>query len=205
MSGRPLTDEELEELANHISSDSEADDDIEVENVWDSDDSIADPDFIPDDNDVEEAFENELMNVWNETNAPQTSRNETLSPKLKPLSRQAYNMMEFHKELCSPQQIYCLQNTPNMSRSLKRNIAEVLKQEEPTEHTTEQNQKGKRTYCSTCPSAKKRMTVTYCPRYKKPICGEHQVKICQLRLELTYFNVMFFVSPFFVKHFAIIY
>nr|CAH7747353.1 unnamed protein product [Callosobruchus chinensis] len=111
MSGRPLTDEELEELANQISSDSEADDDIEVENVWDSDDSIADPDFIPDDNDVEEAFENELMNVWNETNAPQTSRNETLSPKLKPLSRQAY-MMEFHKELCSPQQIYCLQNTP---------------------------------------------------------------------------------------------
>nr|CAH7766340.1 unnamed protein product [Callosobruchus chinensis] len=204
MSGRPLTDEELEELANQISSDSEADDDIEVENVWDSDDSIADPDFIPDDNDVEEAFENELVNVWNETNAPQTSRNETLSPKLKPLSRQAY-MMEFHKELCSPQQIYCLQNTPNMSRSLKRNIAEVLKQEEPTEHTTEQNQKGKRTYCSTCPSAKKRMTVTYCPRYKKPICGEHQVKICQLLLELTYFNVMFFVSPFFVKHFVIIY
>nr|CAH7733479.1 unnamed protein product [Callosobruchus chinensis] len=82
MSGRPLTDEELEELANQISSDSEADDDIEVENVWDSDDSIADSDFIPDDNDVEEAFENELMNVWNETNVPQTSRNETLSPKL---------------------------------------------------------------------------------------------------------------------------
>nr|CAI5845222.1 unnamed protein product [Callosobruchus analis] len=71
----------------------------------------------------------------------------------KPLSRQAY-MMELHKELCSPQQIYRLQNTPNMSRSLKRNIAEVLKQEEPTEHTIEQNQKGKRTYCSTCPSAK---------------------------------------------------
>nr|CAH7744205.1 unnamed protein product [Callosobruchus chinensis] len=45
MSGRPLTDEELEELANQISSDSEADDDIEVENVWDSDDSIADPDL----------------------------------------------------------------------------------------------------------------------------------------------------------------
>nr|CAH7738079.1 unnamed protein product [Callosobruchus chinensis] len=64
MSGRPLTDEELEELANQISSDSEADDEIEVENFWDSDDSIADPDFIPDDNDVEEAFENELMNVW---------------------------------------------------------------------------------------------------------------------------------------------
>nr|CAI5845220.1 unnamed protein product [Callosobruchus analis] len=82
MSGRPLTDKELEELANQISSDSEADDDIEVENVWDSDDSIADPDFIPDDNDVEEAFENELMNVWNETNATQTSRNETLTPKL---------------------------------------------------------------------------------------------------------------------------
>nr|CAI5827950.1 unnamed protein product [Callosobruchus analis] len=99
----------------------------------------------------------------------------------KPLSRQAY-MMELHKELCSPQQIYRLQNTPNMSRSLKRNIAEVLKQEEPTEHTIEQNQKGKRTYCSTCPSAKKRMTVTYCPRCKKPICGEHQVKICQLCL-----------------------
>nr|CAI5862599.1 unnamed protein product [Callosobruchus analis] len=76
------SDKELEELANQISSDSEADDDIEVENVWDSDDSIADPDFIPDDNDVEEAFENELMNVWNETNATQTSRNETLTPKL---------------------------------------------------------------------------------------------------------------------------
>nr|CAH7739051.1 unnamed protein product [Callosobruchus chinensis] len=199
MSGRPLTDKELEELANQISRDSEADDDIEVENVWDSDDGIADADFIPDDNDVQEAFENELMNVWNETNAPQTSRNETLTPKLgqaglaviyshnvslqggKPLSRQAY-IMEFHRELCSPQQIYCLQSTPNMSRSLKRNIAEVLKQEESTEHTTEQNQKGKRTYCSTCPSAKKRMTVTYCPRYKKPICEEHQVKICQLRL-----------------------
>nr|CAI5835043.1 unnamed protein product [Callosobruchus analis] len=82
VSTRPLTDKELEELANQISSDSEADDDIEVENVWDSDDSIADPDFIPDDNDVEEAFENELMNVWNETNATQTSRNETLTPKL---------------------------------------------------------------------------------------------------------------------------
>nr|CAH7730890.1 unnamed protein product [Callosobruchus chinensis] len=161
MSGRLLTDKELEELANQISSDSEADDDIKVGNVWDSDDSIADPDFIPDDNDVEEAFENELMNVWNETNAPQTSRNETLTPKLgqvgladiyshnvslqggKQLSRQAY-IMEFHKELCSPQQIYRLKNTPNMSRSLKRNIAEVLKPtEEPTEHTTEQNQKGK--------------------------------------------------------------
>nr|CAI5849287.1 unnamed protein product [Callosobruchus analis] len=89
----------------------------------------------------------------------------------KPLSRQAYVI---------PQQTYRLQNTPNMSRSLKRNIAEVLKQEEPTEHTTGQNQKGKRTYCSTCPSAKKRMTVTYCPRCKKPICGEHQVKICRL-------------------------
>nr|CAI5849289.1 unnamed protein product [Callosobruchus analis] len=62
MSGRPLTGKELEELANQISSDSEADDDIEVENVWASDDSIADPDFISDDNDVEEAFENELMN-----------------------------------------------------------------------------------------------------------------------------------------------
>nr|CAI5846796.1 unnamed protein product [Callosobruchus analis] len=65
----------------------------------------------------------------------------------KPLSKQAY-MMELHKELCSPQQTYRLQNTPNMSCSLKRNIAEVLKQEEPAEHTTEQNQKGKRTYCS---------------------------------------------------------
>nr|CAH7725056.1 unnamed protein product [Callosobruchus chinensis] len=50
----------------------------------------------------------------------------------KPLSRKAY-MMELHKELCIPQQTYRLQNTPNMSRSLKRNIAEVLKQVEPTE------------------------------------------------------------------------
>nr|CAH7768240.1 unnamed protein product [Callosobruchus chinensis] len=70
---RPIN-EELEELANQISSDSEADDDIEVENVWDSDDSIADPDFIPDDNDVEEAFENELMNVWNSRRSENTTK-----------------------------------------------------------------------------------------------------------------------------------
>lgn len=96
----------------------------------------------------------------------------------KPLSRQAY-MLELHKELCKPQQMFRLQNIPNMSRSLKRTIADVLEQEEPVEHITEDNQKGKRKYCSTCPSAKKRMTVTYCPKCKKPICGEHQVKICK--------------------------
>lgn len=64
MSGRGLTDKDLEELL-YLSSDSESEDHIEIEDFSsDSDDSVGDPDFSPGQNDVEEAFENNLINTW---------------------------------------------------------------------------------------------------------------------------------------------
>lgn len=66
MSRRPLSDVELEELL-YQSSDSEAADNIECDNNFsdsDSDDSVGDPDFIPEDNDIDDAFGNDLVSLW---------------------------------------------------------------------------------------------------------------------------------------------
>lgn len=72
MSRKWLTDKELEEIWNQ-SSDSETEDHVEIEDDFssDSDDSVADPDFAPNLNDIEEAFEKNLINMWSE---PHTTR-----------------------------------------------------------------------------------------------------------------------------------
>ena len=91
-------------------------------------------------------------------------------------------MIDLHKKLTKPQQSYRFQNMPNMKRDLRSIISKVLENEEET--TEDQrgevlgNQKGPRKYCHICPTARKRMTTTYCPKCNKPICGEHTAKMC---------------------------
>ncbi|XP_050310635.1 uncharacterized protein LOC126746418 [Anthonomus grandis grandis] len=94
----------------------------------------------------------------------------------KPLPRQQF-MMELHKKRTESHQTSRLENT-KLNRELKKIISGVLKKEDAPEFVTE-NQKGPRKYCSVCPITIKRMTTTYCPKCKKPICEEHQIKQCQ--------------------------
>lgn len=97
----------------------------------------------------------------------------------KPITRQMY-MLELHKELTEAHQTSRLQTVHNMSNDLKKIIEDVLgkKCEEKEAQGPENSNKGPRKYCHKCATAKKRMTTTYCLKCQKPICGEHQVKIC---------------------------
>ena len=98
----------------------------------------------------------------------------------KPMTRQMY-MLELHKNLTEAHQSRRLQTVPNINIDLKKIINDVLgKESEIKEQPQGQNtiKKGPRKYCSKCPTNKKRMTMTYCLHCKKPICGEHQIKIC---------------------------
>ena len=65
MSKRGLTTAELEKLL-YASSDSELDDNVEKEDFVDSDsdDSVCDPNYFPNESDPEEALETCLKKVW---------------------------------------------------------------------------------------------------------------------------------------------
>lgn len=102
----------------------------------------------------------------------------------KPLSRKMY-MLELHKSLTKRWQVQRLNRGSNLSRELKTIISEVLPEQQNDQGVSQQeirpggeDQKGRRTYCHICPTSKRRMTTTYCLKCKKPICGEHQNKLC---------------------------
>lgn len=96
--------------------------------------------------------------------------------KLRPLNRLRY-MLKLSDELIAPwlKIRYAL---PNINSDLRLSIGKLLNQ--PVETAPNPSQKGSRTYCSYCSYTKKRMTTTYCarPGCSKPICGEHQKKMC---------------------------
>lgn len=94
--------------------------------------------------------------------------------KKKPASR-LKNMLTLHEQLTMPWQ-ETRRSIPTLPRNLKECISNVMGEKAPT--ITKVEQKGKRSYCSICPSAKKRMTTTYCHVCPRALCGEHQIKIC---------------------------
>lgn len=94
--------------------------------------------------------------------------------KKKPVSRVKY-MLTLHEQLTLPWQ-ETRRSIPTLPRDLKECISNVLG--EKTSTTTKMEQKGKRSYCSICPSSKKRMTTTHCYTCPRALCGEHQIKIC---------------------------
>lgn len=66
MSRKGLTDAELEQLL-YESGDSEVEDNIEIEEKFtdsESDDSLCDPDYLPEEEDPEEALETCLRKLW---------------------------------------------------------------------------------------------------------------------------------------------
>lgn len=102
----------------------------------------------------------------------------------KSLSRKMF-MFELHKSLTNSWQRQRLNRGSNMSRELRTIISEVLNEQQIDQEANQQDrrpegqdQKGRRTYCHICSTSKRRMTTTYCIKCKKPICGEHQNKLC---------------------------
>lgn len=96
----------------------------------------------------------------------------------KPKARDKY-MQDLHVRLTQPWQSARLAQNPRFSIPLRTMLEEVLgeRQQFALQECIE-SQKGRRTYCHMCPSAKKSMTTTYCLKCNKAICGAHQQKIC---------------------------
>ncbi|XP_039286826.1 piggyBac transposable element-derived protein 4-like [Nilaparvata lugens] len=90
------------------------------------------------------------------------------------LSRQEF-LLHLHSQLTTPWITRRRAETPTLRRELKTTIDKVLGTEEPH---FEKAQKGERKYCGLCHYRKRRFTTTYCSKCNKPICGEHQVKMC---------------------------
>ncbi|CAH2008145.1 unnamed protein product [Acanthoscelides obtectus] len=93
-----------------------------------------------------------------------------------PLSRLNF-MLKLHEQLTKPWQQIRLQTVPTLSRGLKESLSTLLHLPRAEDRRGPQG-KGKRTYCSLCPTAKKRMTTTNCYKCERALCGEHQIKIC---------------------------
>ena len=90
MSRKGLTDEELEKLL-YESGDSEVEDNVEMEKNFtdsESDDSICDPDYLPEEDDPEEALEMCLKKVWK-------PKKISKAPLSKKRTRMAYTISEY--------------------------------------------------------------------------------------------------------------
>lgn len=96
----------------------------------------------------------------------------------KPIARDKY-MQDLHVRLTQPWQSSRLAQNPRFSMPLRTMIQEVLgEKQQPEIQQRAETQKGRRTYCHLCPSAKRSMTTTYCLKCEKPICGAHQKNFC---------------------------
>ncbi|XP_066257793.1 piggyBac transposable element-derived protein 4-like [Euwallacea similis] len=94
-----------------------------------------------------------------------------------PLSRLQF-VLKLHEELTREWQEIRLQNVTTLPRKLSESISEILQLDQPIQNQEHTQNKGKRSYCSLCPTVKKRMTTTYCYKCNRALCGEHQIKIC---------------------------
>lgn len=120
-------------------------------------------------------FFNNILNITN-INSFVIYRHNQYRNKLKPINRLDF-MLKLSDQLTASWQKVRLA-LPNISRELRSTIGKIINQvvEEVVEPALKR--KGDRTYCSQCDYRKRRMTTTYCASCNKPICGEHQKKIC---------------------------
>ena len=84
-------------------------------------------------------------------------------------------MIDLQQQLTRPWQIQRAA-IPSLNKELKTAIQKVLKRDNEPQQSP--MQKGPRKYCSYCHYSKRRLTTVYCAACSKPICGEHQKKIC---------------------------
>jgi len=96
----------------------------------------------------------------------------------KPLSRMNF-MLKLSEQLTSTWQKHRLEKIPSLSKELKlllRQLLGIVKL--PASMNCGGEQHGKRTYCANCHYSKHRMTSVYCSTCGRPICGEHQKRVC---------------------------
>lgn len=94
---------------------------------------------------------------------------------IKPITRRAF-VKDISVELTNLQ-IQARKSMPNLSRSLKRNIDEVVRQSTSQADNT-QPEVGSRKICGFCPAKKRRMTRFICQVCGKHICMEHRGMVC---------------------------
>lgn len=91
--------------------------------------------------------------------------------------------MSTHKEQLTEKLLTERLSIPTQRTNIKDMIRRIIGNEAPEDTDLSSsildNQRGPRKYCSYCNSSKRRMTTTYCSKCGRPICGEHQKKMCK--------------------------